>query len=68
MFENWARTQRVLVPVVHNPTKVEHIVAAVLEAEKAKQTLNSSRTDSQGRSSQLPGISNPFLVGEEGTP
>lgn len=39
LFENWARTQRVLVPVVYNPTKVEHIVNAVLEVEARAGTL-----------------------------
>ena len=39
LFENWARTQRVLVPVVYNPTAVEHIVNAILEVEGARGTL-----------------------------
>ena len=39
LFENWARTQRSLVPVVFNPTAVEHIVNAFLEVERARGTL-----------------------------
>lgn len=39
LFENWARTRRILVPVVFNPTGVAEIVAGVLEVERAKGTL-----------------------------
>ena len=40
-FENWARTQRVLVPVLFNPEaeKVHQIVAAVREVERVQGTL-----------------------------
>ena len=39
LFENWARTQRVVVPVVYNPQSVRHIVAAVQAVERAQGTL-----------------------------
>lgn len=38
-FLNWARTQRVLVPVIYNPTSVAQIVAAVQEVEGRKETV-----------------------------
>ena len=34
LFENYARTQRLVVPTLYNPTKVEEIVAAVQDAER----------------------------------
>jgi hypothetical protein len=34
LFQNWARTQRVLVPVVYNPTSVAEIVAAEVEGRQ----------------------------------
>jgi hypothetical protein len=39
LFENWARTRQILVPVVFNPTNVAEIVAGVLEVERARGTL-----------------------------
>jgi FAD/FMN-containing dehydrogenase len=39
LFENWARTQRVLVPVIYNPTSVTEIVAAVLEVEQRQESV-----------------------------
>jgi hypothetical protein len=39
LFENWARTLRVLVPAVYNPTTVSQIVAAVLDVEGRHETV-----------------------------
>jgi hypothetical protein len=39
LFENWARTQRVLLPVIYNPTSVAQVVAAVQEVEARQETV-----------------------------
>lgn len=39
LFENWARTQRRLIPTTFNPATVMEIVAAVQETEGVKGQL-----------------------------
>jgi len=39
LFENWARTERRVIPTTYNPTNPKEIVAAVLDAERAGGSL-----------------------------